>query len=118
MRPRAAGWGEEKSMTTVLVVGAGQSGFQAVASLRDRGFAGRVVLVGDEPGVPYQRPPLSKAYLAGTAGLEQLHLRGADFFAEKDIELVSGRVAEIDRAAAKVRLEDGRELGYDFLVLA
>ncbi|MDS0132690.1 MULTISPECIES: FAD-dependent oxidoreductase [unclassified Amycolatopsis] len=105
-------------MTTVLVVGAGQSGFQAVASLRDRGFAGRVVLVGDEPGVPYQRPPLSKAYLAGTAGLEQLHLRGEDFFAEKDIELVAGRVAEIDRAAAKVRLEDGRELGYDFLVLA
>ncbi|MGW4061626.1 NAD(P)/FAD-dependent oxidoreductase [Amycolatopsis sp. NPDC004747] len=105
-------------MTTVLVVGAGQSGFQAVASLRDRGFDGRVVLVGDEPGVPYQRPPLSKAYLAGTAGLEQLHLRDADFFAEKDIELVSGRVAEIDRAAAKVRLEDGRELDYDFLVLA
>ncbi|MEV4051532.1 FAD-dependent oxidoreductase [Amycolatopsis sp. NPDC049688] len=105
-------------MTTVLVVGAGQSGFQAVASLRDRGFGGRVVLIGDEPGVPYQRPPLSKAYLAGTAGLEQLHLRGEDFFAEKDIELVSGRVAEIDRAASKVRLDDGRELGYDFLVLA
>ncbi|WP_410638121.1 NAD(P)/FAD-dependent oxidoreductase [Amycolatopsis sp. lyj-346] len=105
-------------MTTVLVVGAGQSGFQAVASLRDRGFDGRVVLVGDEPGVPYQRPPLSKAYLAGTAGLEQLHLRGADFFAEKDIELVEARVKRIDREAAKVSLEDGRELGYDYLVLA
>jgi 3-phenylpropionate/trans-cinnamate dioxygenase ferredoxin reductase subunit len=105
-------------MTTVLVVGAGQSGFQAVASLRDRGFAGRVVLVGDEPGVPYQRPPLSKAYLAGTAGLEQLHLRGEDFFAEKDIELVAGRAAKIDRAAAKVHLEDGRALDYDYLVLA
>ncbi len=105
-------------MTTVLVVGAGQSGFQAVASLRDRGFGGRIVLVGDEPGVPYQRPPLSKAYLAGTAGVDQLHLRGEDFFAEKDIELVSGRAAKIDRAVSKVRLEDGRELGYDFLVLA
>ncbi|MCR6485511.1 FAD-dependent oxidoreductase [Amycolatopsis sp. OK19-0408] len=103
---------------TVVVVGAGQSGFQAVASLRDRGFAGRVVLVGDEPGVPYQRPPLSKAYLAGTAGLEQLHLRGADFFAEKDIELVAGRVASIDRDAARVRLEDGAELAYDHLILA
>ncbi|WIV59014.1 NAD(P)/FAD-dependent oxidoreductase [Amycolatopsis nalaikhensis] len=106
------------AQNTVLVVGAGQSGFQAVASLRDRGFDGRVVLVGDEPGAPYQRPPLSKAYLAGTAGLEQLHLRGEDFFAEKDIELVAGRVAGIDRAAAKVRLEDGRELAYDHLVLA
>ncbi|UOX86845.1 FAD-dependent oxidoreductase [Amycolatopsis sp. FBCC-B4732] len=103
---------------TVLVVGAGQSGFQAVASLRDRGFDGRVVLIGDEPGVPYQRPPLSKAYLAGTAGLDQLHLRGADFFTEKDIELVAGRVASIDRATSKVQLEDGRELGYDHLVLA
>ncbi|MEU4245947.1 FAD-dependent oxidoreductase [Amycolatopsis sp. NPDC026612] len=105
-------------MTTVLVVGAGQSGFQAVASLRDRGFGGRIVLVGDEPGVPYQRPPLSKAYLAGTAGVDQLHLRGEDFFAEKDIELVAGRAAKIDRAVSKVHLEDGRELGYDFLVLA
>lgn len=103
---------------TVVVVGAGQSGFQAVASLRDRGFDGRVELVGDEPGVPYQRPPLSKAYLAGTAGLEQLHLRGEDFFAEKNIELVAGRVASIDRAAALVRLEDGAELSYDHLILA
>jgi 3-phenylpropionate/trans-cinnamate dioxygenase ferredoxin reductase subunit len=110
--------GEEQGMTTVLVVGAGQSGFQAVASLRDRGFDGRVVLVGDEPGVPYQRPPLSKAYLAGTAGLEQLHLRGADFFAEKDIELVEARVRTIDRAAHRAHLEDGRALDYDFLVLA
>src|SRR3954471_2627482 len=97
--------GEEQGMTTVLVVGAGQSGFQAVASLRDRGFDGRVVLVGDEPGVPYQRPPLSKAYLAGTAGLEQLHLRGADFFAEKDIDLVEARVRTIDRAAHQAHLE-------------
>jgi 3-phenylpropionate/trans-cinnamate dioxygenase ferredoxin reductase subunit len=106
------------AQNTVLVAGAGQSGFQAVASLRDRGFAGRVVLVGDEPGVPYQRPPLSKAYLAGTAGLEQLHLRGADFFAEKDIELVEARVKAIDRSASQVRLEDGTELAYDHLILA
>ncbi|MGW5716359.1 NAD(P)/FAD-dependent oxidoreductase [Amycolatopsis sp. NPDC003865] len=106
------------AQNTVLVVGAGQSGFQAVASLRDRGFDGRVVLIGDEPGVPYQRPPLSKAYLAGTAGLEQLHLRGEDFFTEKDITLFGGRVAAIDRPASKVRLEDGTELAYDHMVLA
>ncbi|WP_328649930.1 FAD-dependent oxidoreductase [Amycolatopsis sp. NBC_00348] len=105
-------------MGTVLVVGAGQSGFQAAASLRDRGFDGRVVLVGDEPGVPYQRPPLSKAYLAGTAGLEQLHLRGEDFFAEKGIELVDARVKSIDRAANRVHFDDDEELAYDHLVLA
>ncbi|WP_410621818.1 NAD(P)/FAD-dependent oxidoreductase [Amycolatopsis sp. cmx-8-4] len=105
-------------MSTVLVVGAGQSGFQAAASLRDRGFDGRVVLVGDEPGVPYQRPPLSKAYLAGTAGLEQLHLRGEDFFAEKGIELVDARVKSIDRAANRVHFDDDEELAYDHLVLA
>lgn len=105
-------------MSTVLVVGAGQSGFQAAASLRERGFAGRVVLIGDEPGVPYQRPPLSKAYLTGAAGQEQLRLRGEDFFAEKDIELVAGRVASIDRAGSRVLLEDGAELAYDHLVLA
>ncbi|GAB3351196.1 NAD(P)/FAD-dependent oxidoreductase [Amycolatopsis echigonensis] len=106
------------STETVLVVGSGQSGFQAAASLRDKGFAGRVVLIGDEPGVPYQRPPLSKAYLTGSAGVEQLVLRPEDYFAEKDIELVRGRVAAIERDAAKVRLEDGTELGYDHLVLA
>ncbi|WP_033291005.1 NAD(P)/FAD-dependent oxidoreductase [Amycolatopsis jejuensis] len=106
------------STETVLVIGAGQSGFQTAASLRDKGFAGRVVLVGDEPGVPYQRPPLSKAYLAGTAGVEHLHLRPEDFFAEKNIELVPGRVVAIDRAAAQVRLEDDTTLGYDHLVLA
>jgi 3-phenylpropionate/trans-cinnamate dioxygenase ferredoxin reductase subunit len=106
------------AQNTVLVVGAGQSGFQAVASLRDRGFDGRVVLVGDEPGVPYQRPPLSKAYLAGTAGQDQLHLRGEDFFAEKDIELVAARVEAIDRGAREIQLEDGRRLGYDHLILA
>ena len=105
-------------MSTVLVVGAGQSGFQAAASLRERGFAGRVVLIGDEPGVPYQRPPLSKAYLTGAAGQEQLRLRGEDFFAEKDIELFAGRVASIDRAGSRVLLEDGAELAYDHLVLA
>jgi len=105
-------------MSTVLVIGAGQSGFQAAASLRERGFAGRVVLIGDEPGVPYQRPPLSKAYLTGAAGPEQLCLRGEDYFAEKDIELVAGRVASIDRGGSRVLLEDGAELAYDHLVLA
>ncbi|MDT7727098.1 MAG: 3-phenylpropionate/trans-cinnamate dioxygenase ferredoxin reductase component [Actinomycetota bacterium] len=105
-------------MSTVIVVGSGQAGFQAAASLRDKGFTGRVVLVGDEPGVPYQRPPLSKAYLAGTTVAEKLHLRPEAFFATSEIELVSGRVESIDRANALVVLEDGTKFEYDHLVLA
>ncbi|HWD01916.1 MAG TPA: FAD-dependent oxidoreductase [Amycolatopsis sp.] len=103
---------------TVLVAGGGQSGFQVAASLRDKGFTGRVVLVGDEPGVPYQRPPLSKAYLTGTATDEQLRLRPEDYFAEKAIELVPGRVASVDRTSSRAVLADGTELPYDHLVLA
>ncbi|EMD24371.1 NAD(P)/FAD-dependent oxidoreductase [Amycolatopsis azurea] len=105
-------------METVLVVGAGQSGFGVATSLRDKGFDGRVVLIGDEPGLPYQRPPLSKGYLAGTAGDAQLRLRPEDFFAEKSIELIPGRVASVDRDGAKVVLEDGSAHEYDHLVLA
>ncbi|MEV6908863.1 FAD-dependent oxidoreductase [Amycolatopsis sp. NPDC051071] len=105
-------------METVLVVGAGQSGFGVATSLRDKGFGGRVVLIGDEPGLPYQRPPLSKGYLAGTAGDAQLRLRAEDFFAEKGIELIAGRVASVDREGAKVVLEDGSVHEYDHLVLA
>ncbi|MFE6609638.1 NAD(P)/FAD-dependent oxidoreductase [Amycolatopsis sp. NPDC057786] len=105
-------------METVLVVGAGQSGFGVATSLRDKGFDGRVVLIGDEPGLPYQRPPLSKGYLAGTAGDAQLRLRPEDFFAEKDIELIPGRVASVDRDDTKVVLEDGSAHEYDHLVLA
>ncbi len=105
-------------METVLVVGAGQSGFGVATSLRDKGFGGRVVLIGDEPGLPYQRPPLSKGYLAGTAGDAQLRLRAEDFFAEKGIELIAGRVASVDREGAKVALEDGSVHEYDHLVLA
>jgi 3-phenylpropionate/trans-cinnamate dioxygenase ferredoxin reductase subunit len=105
-------------MSTVLVVGSGQAGFQAAASLRDKGFTGRVVLIGDEPGVPYQRPPLSKAYLVGTTGADKLLLRPETFFERSEIELVNGRVETIDRANAPVVLSGGTKLGYDRLVLA
>jgi 3-phenylpropionate/trans-cinnamate dioxygenase ferredoxin reductase subunit len=105
-------------MSTVLIVGAGQAGFQTAVSLRDKGFDGRVVLVGDEPGVPYQRPPLSKAYLSGTVGIDGLSLRPDTFFGEAGIELVPGRVEKLDREGKQVTLADGTELGYDRLVLA
>jgi 3-phenylpropionate/trans-cinnamate dioxygenase ferredoxin reductase subunit len=77
-----------------------------------------VVLIGEEPGMPYQRPPLSKAYLAGTAGAEKLLLRPEAFFERREIELVNGRVETIDRANGQVVLSCGTELGYDQLVLA
>lgn len=102
----------------IVIVGAGQGGFQAAASLREAGYQGRVSLVGEEPGLPYQRPPLSKAYMKGDAGIEQIELRAAAFYADHRIELVEGRASAINRFERRLSLEDGRELGYDHLILA
>src|SRR5271169_5574272 len=66
----------------VAVVGTGQAGFQAAAPLRQAGFAGRIVMIGDEPVPPYQRPPLSKSYLAGDSGLNELWLRPETFYTQ------------------------------------
>lgn len=102
----------------IVIVGAGQGGFQAAASLREAGYQGRVTLVGEEPGLPYQRPPLSKAYMKGDAGIEQIELRPAAFYADHRIELVHGRAVAIDRFERRLALENGRVLGYDHLILA
>jgi 3-phenylpropionate/trans-cinnamate dioxygenase ferredoxin reductase subunit len=103
----------------VAIIGAGQAGFQAAASLRDTGFAGRVVLIGDEPVVPYQRPPLSKSYLAGQSGPDDLWLRPAEFYAKQQIDLVYGdAVAAIDRGQRRLLLTSGIEFSWDHLVLA
>jgi len=103
----------------VLILGTGQAGFQVAASLREEGFDGRVVLVGDEPEPPYQRPPLSKAYLTGKADAQAVRLRPEKFFAEHRIELRAGeRAARIDRAERRVALPSGDVLSYDHLVLA
>ena len=103
----------------VAVVGAGQAGFQAASSLRQEGFAGRVVLIGDEPGLPYQRPPLSKSYLAGESGLDELLLRPGAFYEKQGIELVSGdAVTAIDRPGRRLRLASGGMIECDHLVLA
>jgi len=105
--------------SSVVIVGAGQGGFQLAASLRQNGHAGRIILVGEEPGVPYQRPPLSKAYLKGDLDLERLSLRPEAFYRDQAVELVAGlRVEEIERAERRVRLADGRRLRYEHLVLA
>ncbi|HSM43285.1 MAG TPA: FAD/NAD(P)-binding oxidoreductase [Afifellaceae bacterium] len=102
----------------VVIAGAGQAGLQVAVSLRQLGFDGEITLVGDEPGLPYQRPPLSKAYLKDGAA-ERLVLRNADFFADNRIELLNeNRVDAIDRQARAVTLGSGSAIGYDHLVLA
>lgn len=101
-----------------LIVGAGQAAAQAVQTLRQQGFAGAITLLGDEPYVPYQRPPLSKKYLAGELPRERLFLRPASFYADKGVAVELGRrVEELDLAAQRVRLDDDRTLGYDKLLL-
>jgi 3-phenylpropionate/trans-cinnamate dioxygenase ferredoxin reductase component len=104
---------------TVAIVGTGQAGFQAAASLRQDGFAGGIMIVGDEPVSPYQRPPLSKSYLAGDSGLDELWLRPDSFYAKQEIELIAGEaVTAIDRTRRRLQLASGVELGWDHLVLA
>jgi 3-phenylpropionate/trans-cinnamate dioxygenase ferredoxin reductase subunit len=103
----------------VLVLGAGQAGFQLAASLREGGFAGGLTLVGAEDALPYGRPPLSKAYLTGQADRNSVALRPAAFYAERGIALRLGeRAVAIDRATRHVRLASGEALGYGHLVLA
>jgi len=102
----------------VVIIGAGHAGFQVAASLRQNGFAGPVVMVNDEAHLPYQRPPLSKAYIKGTTGRESLFFRPEKFYAEQKITLVSDRAVSIDRAARKVSLASGAALHYGHLVLA
>ncbi len=105
-------------MAHVVVIGAGQAGASLVARLRGQGFDGAITLLGEEPVPPYQRPPLSKAYLLGDMALERLFLRPAQWYDEAGIDLRRGtRVTAIDRAAREVVMGDAR-LGYDTLVLA
>ena len=102
-----------------VIIGAGQAGAQAVASLRAEGFAGAITMVGDEAFPPYQRPPLSKAYLAGTFERERLFLKPVAFYADAKCELVLGvRATALDRSAKCVALSDGRSLAYDKLLFA
>jgi 3-phenylpropionate/trans-cinnamate dioxygenase ferredoxin reductase component len=103
----------------VVIVGAGQAGLQVAASLREQRYAGRIVLVGDEPHPPYQRPPLSKGYLLGDVSAEQVSLRPQAYFESQRIELLTGkRAVAIDRARRLLGFEDDTVLAYDQLVLA
>ncbi len=105
-------------MTHIVVVGAGQAGASLVARLRSAGFDGDVTLIGAEKVPPYQRPPLSKAYLLGEMAEERLYLRPAEFYDDQRISLrLNTRVVGIDRAAKVVTLNDDRRLAYDELAL-
>jgi 3-phenylpropionate/trans-cinnamate dioxygenase ferredoxin reductase component len=103
---------------TVLIVGAGHAGFQVAASLRQHGFAERICLINDEAHIPYQRPPLSKAYLKGEGRPDSLMFRPDKFYRDQTIELMAGRAVAIDRAARKLLLASGASLDYGHLVLA
>ena len=101
-----------------VIVGAGHAGFQLAVSLRQAGFKEPVRLINDEAHLPYQRPPLSKAYLKGNSGPDSLMFRPDKFYHDQGIELLYDRAAAIDRAAHKVSLASGAVLDYGHLVLA
>jgi len=103
----------------VLIVGAGHGGAQAAIALRQAKFAGTVAVVGDEPELPYERPPLSKDYLSGDKSFVRLLIRPAAFWAERDVTMRLGkRVAAVDPDGHAVTLEDGTRLGYGALIWA
>jgi len=103
---------------TVLIIGAGHAGFQLAASLRQHGFGERICLINDEAHLPYQRPPLSKAYLKGAGGADSLMFRPDKFYRDLNIELIADRALSIDRAARRLSLVSGASLDYGHLVLA
>ncbi len=101
----------------LVIVGAGQAGAQVAISLRQLGFAGDISLLGDEPAPPYQRPPLSKAYMSGEMALERTLIRSEAYYVKSGVDLRPGtRVLRILRDQRKVVLDD-RELSYDTLIL-
>ena len=103
----------------VVIVGSGQGGYQVAASLRENGYQGPIALVGDEPGLPYQRPPLSKSFLAGKMPEQELALRPDSFYPDREISIFAPeRAVRIDRKARQVKLDSGRDLHYAHLVLA
>jgi 3-phenylpropionate/trans-cinnamate dioxygenase ferredoxin reductase component len=103
----------------VVIVGGGQGGYQAAASLRTEGYQGPVTIVSQEPHFPYQRPPLSKAFVLGKQDLDRLFLRPEAYYADHDITLLRGEnVVSIDRANSTLELASGSRLPYRWLILA
>jgi 3-phenylpropionate/trans-cinnamate dioxygenase ferredoxin reductase subunit len=118
---RCRGTEEEGTMSTeqtFVIVGASLAGAKAAQTLRDEGFTGRVILVGEEPVRPYERPPLSKTYLRGEVDFDAAAVHAADFYAEHDIDLrTSTTVTAIDTTGRRVTLDPGGEIPFDALLL-
>lgn len=107
------------SSPTFVIVGAGLAGAKAAQTLREEGFAGRVILLGEEPERPYERPPLSKGLLLGSTPRRDVYVHDAGWYEANDVDLrTATRVTGIDREAHQVVLADGERLGYDKLLLA
>jgi 3-phenylpropionate/trans-cinnamate dioxygenase ferredoxin reductase component len=103
----------------VVIVGAGHGGAQAAIALRQNKFTGSIAMIGDEPELPYERPPLSKEYFSGDKSFERFLIRPAAFWAERDIEMMlSTRVTTVDPEAHAVTLQDGSKIGYGRLIWA
>jgi 3-phenylpropionate/trans-cinnamate dioxygenase ferredoxin reductase component len=103
---------------TLAIVGASLAGAKAAEAARDAGFDGRVVLIGDEPGLPYERPPLSKDVLRGDAETDVTRVHPEDFYAERSIELVDDRAVSLDAGARTIGLAGGESITFDTAVLA
>ena len=107
------------SNETVLIVGAGQAAAQTAASLRQGGFEGGITIVGDEPSLPYQRPPLSKAYLKGDLEQERLYFKNSEWYAAQNVEvLTKTTVTSVDVKANTAETNTGKTLSFDHLVFA
>jgi 3-phenylpropionate/trans-cinnamate dioxygenase ferredoxin reductase subunit len=104
--------------STLVVVGASLAGAKAAETARAAGHEGRIVLVGDENGVPYERPPLSKAVLRGEAELDVTHVHPDGFYAEHDIDVLTDRVTGLELRFRSVQLNAGADIPFDSLVLA
>ena len=103
----------------VVIVGAGHAAGQLIASLKQRKFAGDIVLIGDEPYLPYQRPPLSKKFLAGELTADRLYVKPESFYEDSQIEVrLETRVTEIDRERKTLKTDSDDEIQYDKLILA
>lgn len=104
---------------TLVIIGASLAGAKAAEGARDGGFEGRIVAIGGEAHLPYERPPLSKDVLRGEAEPASATVHDEDFYAKHSIELLTGRtVVELDAGARRVRLQDGEAIGFDAAVLA
>ena len=103
----------------IAIVGAGHAGAQAAIQLRQLGFTGSIALIGAEPELPYERPPLSKEYLAGEKEFGRMLIRPEAFWSEREVALILGtRIDAVDPISRALASEDGRTFGYGELIWA